>query len=67
MGDYADMAFDRDFARWEDDGFPPTPRVRVKAGDPCAKLGCPGIRVERTNRKTGERFLGCSEFPRCKG
>lgn len=32
--------------------------------------GCPrcgGQLVQRTNRRTGEHFLGCSQFPRCRG
>jgi len=27
----------------------------------------PGPLVERTNRRTGARFLSCSTYPRCKG
>ncbi len=34
-------------------------------------IECPfcglGYMVRRTNRETGEKFLGCSEFPECKG
>lgn len=26
---------------------------------------CPGKSVVRTNKKTGQKFVGCSEFPRC--
>lgn len=30
-------------------------------------LGCKdGIAMERTNTQTGEMFLGCSNYPRCK-
>lgn len=28
---------------------------------------CSGAMVERRNRRTGERFLGCARFPQCKG
>jgi ribosomal protein S27AE len=28
---------------------------------------CGGLMVTRSNRSTGERFLGCSKFPGCKG
>ncbi|MBJ7573816.1 restriction endonuclease [Luteimonas sp. MC1828] len=28
---------------------------------------CSGAMVERHNRRTGERFMGCSRFPQCKG
>lgn len=28
---------------------------------------CGGVMVTRTNRSTGERFLGCNRYPDCKG
>lgn len=28
---------------------------------------CTATMVERTNRNSGEKFLGCSRFPKCKG
>jgi len=28
---------------------------------------CGSVLVQRTNRRTGEAFLGCSQFPRCRG
>lgn len=28
---------------------------------------CGSTLVQRTNRRTGEAFLGCSQFPRCRG
>lgn len=28
---------------------------------------CSAKMVERTNRKSGEKFLGCSRYPKCKG
>lgn len=28
---------------------------------------CDGPMKERTNRSTGEIFLGCSDFPKCRG
>lgn len=36
-----------------------------RMNDHCPRCG--GKLVERTNRRNGERFLGCSNFPRCKG
>ena len=67
MGEYADMSFDRDFGAWEDDGYPTTPVYTVRAGDKCSRYGCGGTRVKRVNGKTGQEFLGCSNFPKCKG
>ena len=32
---------------------------------PCPK--CSAVMVRRTNRRTGEKFWGCSAFPVCKG
>lgn len=37
----------------------------ARAGNACPRCG--GAMVERRNRRTGERFLGCRRFPRCKG
>lgn len=62
MGDYADDAFDRDFHRWMDDGCPATPVIKRIEGDPCGVIGCKGKLVKRVNSKTGENFLGCSEW-----
>jgi hypothetical protein len=28
---------------------------------------CGGVMVERTNRRTGQRFLGCKRYPQCEG
>ena len=28
---------------------------------------CGAVMVERTNKRSGERFLGCRRYPRCKG
>lgn len=77
MGEYADMAIERDFGSYLDachyegddmdfmDGeF--TTVVRVEAGSPCSKAGCGGKLVERVNSYTGQRFLGCSNFPKCR-
>lgn len=36
-----------------------------KESRPCPRCGSPT--VERTNRSTGVHFLGCSQFPRCRG
>lgn len=34
-------------------------------GDACPRCG--GTMVVRTNRRTGERFLGCRRYPQCRG
>jgi len=37
---------------------------------PAQSEGCPrcgSTLVQRTNRRTGETFFGCSQFPRCRG
>ena len=44
--------------------------LRVKAAkrsDPSRCPKCGSELVERKNRKTGEAFWGCSEFPKCRG
>ncbi|WP_413782776.1 topoisomerase DNA-binding C4 zinc finger domain-containing protein [Thalassovita sp.] len=28
---------------------------------------CGGPMIQRTNRRSGQPFLGCSRYPRCKG
>ena len=66
MGDYADMSFERDFDQWCDDGYPSIDVHHVKAGDRCSRMGCAGHLVERRNKMTGKKFLGCSEFPKCR-
>lgn len=33
---------------------------------PCPEPDCKGTLVIRTNGKTGEDFLGCDEYPRCR-
>lgn len=38
---------------------------RQHDSEKCARCGAK--LVERTNRQSGERFLGCSRFPRCRG
>lgn len=38
-------------------------RTGVREGDPCE---CGGTFVARTRRSDGHRFLGCSEWPRCR-
>jgi len=35
------------------------------SGSACPRCG--GTMVERVNRRTGERFLGCKRFPQCRG
>lgn len=34
-------------------------------GDPCPRANCAGHLVERTNRGSREKFLGCSNYPAC--
>ena len=68
MGDIADeivdWMWDASYDEWYEEGgyfHPP-----CHAGDPCPK-GCGGTLVVKCNRTTGEPFLGCSSFPKCKG
>ncbi|RZZ83792.1 restriction endonuclease [Pseudoxanthomonas winnipegensis] len=42
----------------------PTAAARVEASV-CQRCG--SDLVQRTNRQTGENFLGCSQFPKCRG
>jgi len=37
------------------------------ATTPKACPRCGGVMVERANRRTGQRFLGCKRYPQCKG
>ena len=62
MGEYADDSFDRDFHSSFDE---PTMVIRRNIGDDCPECET-GEFVERTNSKNGNKFLGCSNFPRCK-
>ena len=46
--------------------------VKRRISDNAADSGiacprCGSVMVERLNRRTGERFLGCRRFPRCRG
>lgn len=41
------------------------PMATLKEPRPCPRCGSPT--VQRTNRTTGAHFLGCSQFPRCRG
>lgn len=41
--------------------------VLRRRSDPSACPECGATLVERANRRTGERFLGCPRFPACKG
>ena len=66
MGEYADMSFDRDFGQWLDEGCPSIEVHHIKEGDKCSRMGCKGRLVRRTNGRTGQQFLGCSEFPKCR-
>ncbi|MDR6094428.1 restriction endonuclease [Stenotrophomonas sp. SORGH_AS_0321] len=40
-------------------------RCPIPKAAACRKCGSP--LVQRTNRRTGEQFHGCSQFPRCRG
>lgn len=44
-------------------------RARVAARGPSGTAcpNCGGKMVARTSRKTGEHFMGCESFPRCRG
>lgn len=73
MGEFADDALDDSIAEWmaqrdeEDNEQPYYVKVPApKLGDKCGRVGCKGKMVERTNSKTQTKFLGCSEFPKCK-
>lgn len=77
MGECADDALDREINDWvgprdEEDGdkYDEHPHyVKIpqpKVGDKCDQVGCKGHLVEKTNLKTNTKFLGCSEFPKCK-
>jgi DNA topoisomerase I len=47
-------------------GYPQCRNTRsVSTGIPCPQEGCGGQLVERVG-KTGRRFFGCNQFPRCK-
>lgn len=39
----------------------------AKEGDKTKCPRCGSSMAERTNKKTGDKFLGCSKFPGCKG
>ncbi len=63
-------------AAQHDAAVPPDPSLRVEpvlvATPPIATAEphcprCGSTLVQRTNRRTREPFLGCSQFPRCKG
>jgi hypothetical protein len=67
VGEYADMEFDRSFHESLDRGetlFNHGPSMR--AGGTCLRPGCGGKLVTRTNSSTGQHFLGCSNFPKCR-
>lgn len=76
MGEFADDALDSSIAEWlmegdepyEDYGVHPdyVKLPKPKVGDKCDRIGCKGHFVERTNSKTNAKFIGCSEFPKCK-
>jgi ssDNA-binding Zn-finger/Zn-ribbon topoisomerase 1 len=67
MGDYADMEFDRSFHEALELGEDLMPgAVVLSEGDACLLPGCKGSMKVRTNRQTGQQFLGCSKFPACR-
>ena len=42
-----------------------TPAHPAPDAAPCPRCGA--ALVQRINRSTGQRFLGCSNFPKCRG
>jgi len=42
-------------------------KVAERQNDKTKCPRCSAKMVERSNRKSGEKFLGCSRFPKCKG
>lgn len=48
---------------------PPPETAVAPAPDPATRVcpKCAGRLVERTNRRTGEQFLGCEAYPACRG
>lgn len=69
MGDHANDAVDGAFQNtygghdWHDKEDPYPHRIqRRKEHDP----ECTGQLVSRVNSNTGQTFLGCSRFPKCK-
>ena len=67
MGDMANMAAEQAFMM-ELDGdieYESDPSRIVKPGSQCPRAGCTGHYVQRTNSHTGQKFLGCSEWPKC--
>ena len=78
MGDFAADAVARDIDQlnyWpeeEDDEMEEAPFVYVNSrrifheGENCYNHGCSGHFVLRINKKTNQKFLGCSNFPKCK-
>ena len=42
-------------------------RNSIRDADPSRCPRCGGRMVERTNRRSGDRFLGCPRYPRCRG
>lgn len=79
MGEYAEDAFDRDFDNWcqsiedlflHDDYYDTSSyivtykKVNREIGDSCPK--CSGQLVIRINKLNQIRFLGCSNFPKCR-
>lgn len=42
-------------------------REKAKAHSQSVCPRCASALVERTNKKTGDRFLGCTNFPSCRG
>lgn len=46
---------------------PVVPEQHLAPGSVKACARCGSTLVQRVNRRTGEHFLGCSRFPRCRG
>jgi len=55
-------------------GIPPDSRIEPALGSAIETSSqspicrrCGSVLVQRTNKRTGEAFLGCSQFPHCRG
>lgn len=46
--------------------FPNGHRTCAYGDVPCRAIRCDGVMVPRTNRENGQRFYGCSNYPKCE-
>ncbi len=65
MGDMADYALEQVIDEWGTES--PDYSVDEWHSDHNTCPLCDAPLVLRTNRHTGQRFRGCSKFPKCKG